>query len=213
MLLRRVVDRVIRNTFYSIIDGAWPSLVIFLTILILVRFAYLTNTNTKLVIHRELFMLLFVAYILMLFELVTYSDVSFAGTNFVPFREILRYPIGSSSFYNQVIGNIILFVPFGYFVSSLVKLKKVPGIFFMSLIVSSTIECVQYFIGRSFDIDDIILNIVGGIIGFLIYIGISAIQQHLPKIFRRDWFLNILMILIIIVVVLYFTNIFSFGWL
>ena len=203
----------IRSTFFSIIDGAWPSLVIFLTILILVRFAYLTNTKTKIVLHSELFMLLFVAYILCLFELVTYSDVSFAGTNFTPFREILRYPIGSSSFYNQVIGNILLFVPFGYFVSSLVKVRKFTGIFKMSLIVSSTIECVQYFIGRSFDIDDIILNVCGGIIGFLIYIGISAIHHHLPKVFRRDWFLNLVMLAIIALAVLYITNIFSFGWL
>lgn len=203
----------IRANFYSIIGAAWPSLVIFLTILILVRFAYLTNTNSRIVIHRELFMLLFVAYILMLYELVTYTDVAGAGINFIPFREILRYKIGSAPFYNQVIGNIILFVPFGYFVSALVSVKRVPGIFFMTLLTSSTIECVQYFIGRSFDIDDIILNVVGGIIGFLIYIGLSSIQQHLPKLFRRDWFLNLLMIIIIVIIILYFTNIFSFGWL
>lgn len=203
----------IRETFFDLLGSAWPSLVIFLTILILVRFAYLRNTNSRLVLHKELFMLIFVAYILMLFELVTYSDVDFSGTNFVPFREILRYSIGTSEFNNQVLGNIILFIPFGYFVSSIVNFKKVGGIFITTLLTSATIECVQYFIGRSFDIDDILLNVIGGIIGFLLYVGLKAILNHLPKLFRKDWFLNIVCIVIIVLIILYFSNILSIGWL
>ena len=203
----------IRDTFYDILNSAWPSLVIFLTLIILVRMAYLTSTNSKIVIYKELYMLLFVAYILMLFELVTYSDISLGHANFVPFKEILRYKIGSSSFNNQVLGNILLFVPFGYFVSSITKIKRVPGILAISTIASAVIEIVQYFIGRSFDIDDIILNVVGATIGFLLYIGISAIWDHLPKLFRRDWFLNLVIIVIIVVVILYLTNKLSLGWL
>ena len=203
----------IRDTFYSILNGAWPSLVIFLTIIILVRIAMLTGNNGKLVIYKELFTLLFVVYILLLFELVTYSDIAISSTNFVPFKEILRYKVGSTLFYNQVIGNIILFIPFGYFVSSITKMKKVPGICLLTLITSTVIEIVQYFIGRSFDIDDIILNVTGGIIGFLLYIAINAVWTHLPKVFRSDWFLNLLMIVVIILFVLYLTNKVSLGWL
>lgn len=203
----------IRETFFSLIEAAWPSLVIFITIIVLVRVAYLSNTNSKIVIHKELSMLLFVAYILMLFELVTFSDVDFAGTNFVPFTEILRYEIGSSEFLKQVVGNIILFIPFGYFVSLFVKFKNVAGIFFTTLVSSSTIEIVQYFIGRSFDIDDIILNVTGGVVGFLLYIGLSAIHKHLPKIFRKDWFLNLICIILIVLFVLYITDVLSIGWL
>lgn len=203
----------IRDTFYSIINSAWPSLVIFLTILILVRFAYLSSTNSKIIIYKELYMLLFVTYILLLYELVTYNDLNVAGTNFIPFKEIFRYKVGSSLFYRQVIGNILLFVPFGYFVTSITKIKKVFGIFFMSLITSSTIEIVQHYIGRSFDIDDIILNVIGGVCGFLLFVAINAIQNHLPRIFRRDWFLNLLMIIILVLFMLYLTNTFSIGWL
>lgn len=37
------------------------------------------------------------------------------------------------------------------------------------IMISTTVEIFQYFIGRSSDIDDIILNTVGVCIGFLIY--------------------------------------------
>ena len=61
-------------------------------------------------------------------------------------------------------------------------------------------------IGRSFDIDDIILNCIGGIVGFLLYIGLSAIQRHLPEFLRRDSIYNLLTIILIIVGVLSIFN-------
>lgn len=59
----------------------------------------------------------------------------------------------------------------------------------MSILVSLTIEVVQKYIGRSFDVDDIILNVVGGILGFLVYIGLDAIRKKLPSIFQKMVFI------------------------
>ena len=73
----------------------------------------------------------------------------------------------------------------------------------MSLLASSVIETVQHFIGRTFDIDDIILNVVGGIVGFLLYTGLSAIKNHLPKFMQKDWIYNVISILIIALIVIY----------
>ena len=67
-------------------------------------------------------------------------------------------------------------------------------ILFISLLTSLTVELVQLKIGRSFDIDDILLNVVGSIIGFLLYIGLTAIKKHLPRFFQSDTFYNILFI-------------------
>ena len=39
----------------------------------------------------------------------------------------------------------------------------------MTLGISVIIELIQLKIGRAFDIDDIILNIVGGILGYFLY--------------------------------------------
>ncbi len=193
----------VKSTFFDIIDTAWPTLVIFLTVIILLRIMYLKQNKKKFVFHEELILLLFVSYILLLFELVTIRDVEFGGINWMPFREILRYEFGTDLFYRQVIGNIILFIPFGYFATYYAKLTKIRHIFFITFITSTTIEVVQRFIGRSFDVDDIILNVVGGIIGFLLFIGLDAIRKKLPKIFQNDLFYNILAIVLLALIIIY----------
>lgn len=193
----------VKSTFFDIIDTAWPTLVIFLIVIIMLRIMYLKQNKKKFVFHEELMLLLFVTYILLLFELVTIRDVEFGGINWMPFKEILRYDIGTELFYRQVIGNIILFIPFGYFATYYAKLTKIRHIFFITFVTSTTIEIVQRFIGRSFDVDDIILNVVGGIIGFLLFIGIDAIRKKLPKVFQNDLFYNILAIILLILIVLY----------
>ena len=105
-----------------------------------------------------------------------------------------------------------MFIPYGFFVSYYLKNRKVSTIFILSLIVSATIEFVQLYIGRVFDIDDIILNIIGAITGYLIYIIIDKTGSKLPKLFRSNAFLNILVILILIAMILYGFNINIFSW-
>ena len=72
-----------------------------------------------------------------------------------------------------------------------------------TLITSLSIEFVQLQIGRSFDIDDILLNVVGGFVGYLIYIGLSAISRRLPDFFRSDLFYNLLCIILLVLFGIY----------
>ena len=66
-----------------------------------------------------------IIYILCLFQIVTVQDTVYWSTNnFIPFKEIFRYEFGSKVFIHNIIGNIILFIPFGFFVSSILKTKK-----------------------------------------------------------------------------------------
>ncbi len=204
----------IRDTFYDIIGFAWPTIVIFLTIVIIMRFAYLFSNKKEFVFYKEIFLLLFLGYSLLLFELVTEKDVNIpSGTNFIPFTEIFRYEFGSKLFLQQVIGNIILFIPFGYFATYYIKAKKPLNILIVVLLSSGVIETVQYFIGRSFDIDDIILNTIGGLIGFLIYRVLDAVRKVLPSFFQRELFYNILTFVLLVLAILYFLNFFSVGGL
>ncbi len=197
----------VKSAFFDLLETTWPTLTIFLVIIIILRIFYIKNSGKKLILHEEIFLLVFVTYILLLFELVTSRDVLLSGTNLVPFREILRYPIGSENFYRQVIGNIILFIPFGFFSTYYTKINKIRHISLISLLVSLTIEVVQKFIGRSFDIDDIILNVIGGIAGFLVFVALDAISKKLPSFFRRDSFLSFLSIVVLVLVVLYLIGI------
>lgn len=204
----------IRTTFYDILGVSWPTIVIFLTIVIIIRSAYLLGNKREFAFYKEIFLLLFLTYTLLLFELVTEKDVSVSsGTNFIPFTEIFRYQFGSKLFIQQIIGNIILFIPFGYFATYYIKTKKPLSIILVVLLSSGVIETVQYFIGRSFDVDDILLNTLGGLIGFLLYVALDAIRKILPSFFQREIFYNILTFIILVIVILYFLNFFSFGGL
>ncbi len=188
----------------SVIKMSWPTLVIVLTIVVILRVTYImTSDKRKFCLYEEIFEILFLAYLVLLFQLVTSQDLPGGGTNLMPFREILRYDIGTKAFYKQVFGNILLFIPLGYFATSYCKIKGLGTITLVSLLSSLTIEVTQHYIGRTFDIDDIILNVVGGIVGFLIYTALNAIRNHMPKFLQRDWFYNLLSVLLLIALVLY----------
>ena len=190
------------------IKDIWPMLTIFLVVIISIRLMYIHNSSEKFVFYKEFFNMLFIIYALILFQLLTNTEMNVSsGINIVPFTEILRYEVGSTQFYLNVIGNILVFLPFGYFVSSYIKATRVSHILLVTLITSFTIEFVQHYIGRSFDIDDILLNVVGAIIGFLLYIGFTAIKKHLPKFFRSDLFYNIICIILLVIAMIYYFQI------
>ncbi len=199
----------VKTAIFDLLETTWPTLVIFLVIIIILRVFYIKNTSKKLILHEELLLLCFITYILLLFELVT-SREYVGGMNLVPFREMFRYPIGSSEFYSQVVGNIILFMPFGFFATYYTKINKIRNISFITFLVSLTIEIVQRFIGRTFDIDDIILNVLGGIAGFLIYVALDAIRKKLPSFLQKDGFYNFLSILVLVLALLYFLGLIRF---
>ena len=190
----------------------WPMVVLITVIVSSFRIAYLIKNNKKFVFHREFLALLFMIYILCLYYVVTYQDVNYGGVNLVPFKEMLRYSFGSPKFIKNVVGNIIMFIPFGFFVSYYLKANKLSYPVILTLIVSLTIELVQLKIGRVFDIDDVILNVVGGFCGFLIYVGLSAISNRLPKFMKRDSFINFIFIIILCIILIYSFNIDVIGW-
>lgn len=193
----------------DVIEMAWPTLVIFVSVVVIMRVAYLIKSERKsFKFYEEIFMLFFLVYLLVLFQLVTTQDLIGGEANLMPFREILRYNIGSEEFYKQVVGNILLFAPLGFFATSYCKIKGFGGIIIISSLSSLIIESVQHFIGRTFDVDDIILNVVGGIIGFILYFVLNTIRNKLPKFLQKDFIYNIISLLVIIFIALYFVKIF-----
>lgn len=200
----------IRNVFMDVVPDIWPMLIIILVIISSIRITYLISRHKKFLLHKELIYLISIVYILCLFHVVTFQDNNFGVSNFVPFKEIFRYSIGSRKFMKNVMGNIMLFIPYGFLTSYFLKNKKLSVISVLTVIASLTIETVQYYIGRVFDIDDIILNLLGGITGFLIYIGLDAIGNKI-KLFKNDTVLDILIIIILVLVIIYSFGINVFG--
>ena len=154
----------------DLLVGTWPMIALSCVVLISIRLTYLIKNKQKFSIGNEMMMLTFIVYVLCLFQIVTSGDVSGVhGVNVTLFKELTRYQIGSRLFYRNIIGNIIMFIPFGFFTSYYLKLDKKRIIFYLTLIVSVVIEFIQLKIGRAFDVDDIILNMVGGMLGYYLY--------------------------------------------
>lgn len=196
----------IEETLKNALTANWPMFLIFTTVIVTIRLVYLIVHKDKFVLHKELFMLVFLIYAMLLFYVVTFQDVNYGTNNFIPFKEIFRYEIGSKVFIKNILGNIILFIPFGVFVSYILDTRRPQFIVIISLITSGVIEYTQLKIGRTFDIDDIILNIVGGFIGYIIYLVVDVVSDHLPSFFRTDAIKNIMVIILIVALVVLYTN-------
>lgn len=187
------------NTIQGVIDFTWPMIIISMVIMISFRICYLIRNKERIILYKELSMLIFGVYILCLFQVVTFQDdTSWSSNNFIPFQEIFRYNITSRLFIKNVLGNLIMFLPFGFFISYYLKVEKMYLPVFLTAIASVSIEIVQMMIGRVFDVDDIILNLLGGICGFFIYNIMRIISEKLPKIFKSEIVLNIIYIIIFI---------------
>ncbi|MCI8422389.1 MAG: VanZ family protein [Lawsonibacter sp.] len=102
-----------------------------------------------------------------------------------PFEEIRR-AVRTSSYWLwfMLLGNIIMFTPIGFFPALLWR----NGRWWKSLLIgfsaSCTVEFIQFFIGRSTDIDDVILNTAGALAGFWVFWLLRAICPKLCKTFQ-----------------------------
>ncbi len=196
----------IPNEVNVVLKDIWPMLLLFVIVIITIRIVDILINKKKFVLYKDLFILMFILYMLLLFELVTSTDFESYSNNFIPFREIMRYKYTSKLFYKNVLGNVLLFIPFGYFVNKILKNKKIIIGMVITLITSLSIEIIQMNIGRSFDIDDIMLNLIGGVLGCVIYKFLDYIKEKMPSCLRKTWIYNILWILILVISSLFLLN-------
>lgn len=122
-----------------------------------------------------------------MFESARRRIVTGEGINMVPFRSIHSYFTHYSfdAFLVNFIGNIVMFMPWGFGLTLLWKKnQKLWKVVLYSMGLTVLIETIQLFIGRSVDIDDLILNFVGSCLGAAIctvlrkrFKGLSALAK------------------------------------
>lgn len=125
-------------------------------------------------------------YLFLLADTVFIGRDSIRSVNLIPFDSIRNFiminnGIGGTRIIDMNIwGNILMFIPAGiYFILHNASKSITKNLFFIFLL-SLFIEVIQYiFALGATDIDDIILNLTGGLIGLIIY----KITQ---KIFKND---------------------------
>lgn len=92
--------------------------------------------------------------------------------NLIPFHSIRRFFIRFhlNTFLINIVGNIVMFIPWGFGLPLLWKKRQsLFSAVLFSALLPVFIETTQLFIGRSVDIDDLILNFTGSMIGAGLY--------------------------------------------
>lgn len=151
----------------------------------IVRLVVLKRRKLKINWYHEFALLLFVAFVAGLASQTVISDLSFGkngivvyggnhNTALIPFRVVcytwhnLFVNHSAKNLLIDVLGNIIMFMPFGFFVPLLWRVSDKATVA-VGFIVSLSIELIQLFLPRWTDIDDLILNTSGTLLGLLLY--------------------------------------------
>ncbi len=121
-------------------------------------------------------------------ELLNEGRPIFRSINILPFRTIKGYLTGTfyvsrSVVLKNILGNIGLFIPLGIYLQLLKKDKRIFVSIFFVIIISLSVEIIQFVLAiGAADIDDILLNCAGGIIGILFYRLLSILIKNDDKI-------------------------------
>lgn len=145
----------------------------------------------KMTRNRWLGLILFLIYLFSLFYLMFFADLESRGINaksaytynFVPFREIRRYlfhvsQIGMQGVLLNLVGNVLGFMPLGFVLPVFSRRcrKYWYNTVILAYLLSFFIEMVQLvFRAGSCDVDDMILNTIGGLFGYIFFV---LVQKH-----------------------------------
>ena len=133
--------------------------------------------------YRILGKILFVLYIIFVFYFLLISEI-YGRTgemqeyhyNLVLFREIKRFwnyrrQLGIFATATNLLGNVLIFLPFGFFMAMASKYRSFLSTLVYSFALSLTVEISQLFMKVGcFDVDDLLLNTIGGILGFITFL-------------------------------------------
>ena len=144
--------------------------------------------------YRILGKILFVLYIIFVFYFLLISEI-YGRTgemkdyhyNLVLFQEIKRFwnyrkQLGIFATATNLLGNVLIFLPFGFFMAMASKYRSFMSTLIYSLALSLTIEISQLFMKVGcFDVDDLLLNTIGGILGFITFLICNVIRRNYAK--------------------------------
>lgn len=156
---------------------------------IIEQLAIIRRGFVRKVIHI-LFYTVLAGYLLILLDTVFFARTgsSFRSVNIIPFASIQQYINVDNGIRVKLVdmniwGNILMFVPLGIYSMIFAKKKTIARNLAIVAAASLFIEIIQYvFALGSSDIDDLILNTAGGLIGIIIYTLLYKIWKDAEKV-------------------------------
>ena len=107
--------------------------------------------------------------------------------NLVLFKEIKRFwtyraQLGMRAVVHNLLGNVAVFVPFGFFMPMASKYRSFLTTAFYGFGISFCVEVFQLItkVG-SFDVDDLLLNTIGGILGYILFVICNTVRRRHAK--------------------------------
>lgn len=175
----------------------------------------MVNLKTKKSInYKTILYIVFFIYLLVLIKIILFKTNSFVdilkgntsagyrGVNLIPFKTIVNFfNMEGFSFlraFSNTVGNIAIFLPLGYLLPILTKkINNIYKILSISMSISIIFESLQYiFYLGSLDIDDIILNTLGGVIGYIIYFYMKKFTNSNQSIYKVSLILGVVTFII-----------------
>lgn len=97
--------------------------------------------------------------------------VEYHALNLIPFRFLTEsWTMGIKQQISQCVANVLMFTPLGFILPIAThSLRRFGKCTLCLASFSAFIEFFQYFIGRTSDIDDLLLNTLGGMIGYALF--------------------------------------------
>ena len=167
------------NQFSSLPTAIYIGLLLILFVVSVVIFAINGLKNG----WRKVARLMLTEYLFLVFYMTVFmrSVMEEKRFNFFPFwsysESVIEQDVSlSSQLIVQNILNVVLFVPVGIFLCMSFKNIKVRMILLFGVYISSIIEILQYCCNRGFsEIDDVIHNTLGCLIGYGIVQGVKSV--------------------------------------
>ena len=144
--------------------------------------------------YRVLGKILFVLYIIFVFYFLLISEVyGRVGEmqeyhyNLILFKEIKRFwnyreQLGIFATATNLLGNVLIFLPLGFFMPMGSRERSFLNTTFYCLALSLVIEMSQLFMKVGcFDVDDLLLNTVGGMIGYIVFSVCNVARRNYAK--------------------------------
>ena len=159
---------------------------ILIAIIKTIRIVSKQNTNQEVNMRYEITQGVFIIYIIVVIAYtLTPAPFGERSLNLIPLRDNIRMIkyLGLFSYqFKIIVWNVFLFIPFGLIGSLVLKQKNnsCKRIILYGLLFSTGIEIMQYIIGkgRASDIDDVIFNFVGNLVGYLCFIFIIKVVKR-----------------------------------
>ncbi len=105
--------------------------------------------------------------------------------NFIPFQAFgraIKYGLNNARLYEQFILNIVMFMPLGFLLPIVFdKMRNWLKVFIVSFSITLLTEIMQLVTQRGSDVDDLIANTLGGLLGYFIFILMVLVIRKVRK--------------------------------